>query len=90
MELSRQEYWSGLPFPPPGDSPNPGINLLSPVLLHRQADSLPLDPLGSQLPVYCPLETPPETKWSGLEQMFKNTSKRMRWALEVFTEQALA
>ena len=25
MEFSRQEYWSGLPFPPPGDLPNPGI-----------------------------------------------------------------
>ena len=25
MELSRQEYWSGLPFPPPGDLPDPGI-----------------------------------------------------------------
>ena len=27
MELSRQEYWSGLPFPPPGDLPDPGIDL---------------------------------------------------------------
>ena len=25
MGLSRQEYWSGLPFPPPGDLPDPGI-----------------------------------------------------------------
>ena len=29
MEFSRQEYWSGLPCPPPGDLPNPGIKLLS-------------------------------------------------------------
>ena len=29
MEFSRQEYWSGLPFPPPRDLPNPGIKLLS-------------------------------------------------------------
>ena len=29
MEFSRQEYWSGLPFPPPGDLPNPGIKLVS-------------------------------------------------------------
>ena len=28
----RQEYWSGLPFPPPGDLPDPGIELVSPVL----------------------------------------------------------
>ena len=35
MEFSRQEYWSGLPFPPPGDLPNPGtepVSLLSPAL----------------------------------------------------------
>ena len=29
MEFSRQEYWSRLPFPPPGDLPNPGIKPLS-------------------------------------------------------------
>ena len=29
MGFSRQEYWSGLPFPPPGDIPDPGIKLLS-------------------------------------------------------------
>ena len=35
MGLARQEYWSGLPFPPPGDPPNPGIKpkfLTSPAL----------------------------------------------------------
>ena len=30
MEFSRQEYWRGLPFPPPGDRPDPGIVLVSP------------------------------------------------------------
>ena len=30
LEFSRQEYWSGLPFPPPGDLPNPGIKPVSP------------------------------------------------------------
>ena len=38
MGFSRQEYWSGLPFPSPGDLPNPGIKPRSPAL---QADSLP-------------------------------------------------
>ena len=38
MEFSRQEYWSGLLFPPPGDLPDPGIETGSPAL---QADSLP-------------------------------------------------
>ena len=32
MEFSRQEYWSGLPFPSPGDLPDPGIKPLSPAL----------------------------------------------------------
>ena len=31
MGFSRQEYWSGLPFPPPGDLPNPGIKPMTPV-----------------------------------------------------------
>ena len=38
MEFSRQEYWSGLPFPSPEDLPDPGIELKSPAL---QADALP-------------------------------------------------
>ena len=37
MEFSRQEYWSGLPFPSPEDLPDPGIDPRSPAL---QADSL--------------------------------------------------
>ena len=40
--FSRQEYWSGLPFPSPGDLPNPGVEPGSPAL---QADSLPSEPL---------------------------------------------
>ena len=38
MGFSRQEYWNGLPFPSPGDLPNPGIEPQSPTL---QADALP-------------------------------------------------
>ena len=41
MELSRQEDWSGLPFPFPRDPPNPGVEPGSPAL---QADSLPVVP----------------------------------------------
>ena len=41
--FSRQEYWSGLPCPPPGDLPNSGIKPRSPTL---QADSLPSEPPG--------------------------------------------
>ena len=39
MGFSRQDHWSGLPFPSPGDLPDPGIEPASPAL---QADSLPL------------------------------------------------
>ena len=35
MELSRQEYWGGLPFPSPGDLPNSGIEPVSPALVGR-------------------------------------------------------
>ena len=43
MGFSKQECWSGLPFPSPGDLPNPGIEPRSPAL---QADSLPAEPPG--------------------------------------------
>jgi len=45
MEFSRQEYWSGLPFPSPGDIPHPGIKPRSPAL---KADSLTPEPPGKQ------------------------------------------
>ena len=41
MEFSRPEYWSGYPFPSPGNLPNPGIEPRSPTL---SADSLPAEP----------------------------------------------
>ena len=44
MGLSRQEYWSELPFPSPVDLPDPGFESSSPAL---KADSLPLHHLGS-------------------------------------------
>ena len=43
ISFSRQEYWSGSPFPPPGDLHNPGIKPGSPTL---QVDSLPSEPQG--------------------------------------------
>ena len=46
MEFSRQEYWSGLPFPSPGDLPNPGIEPESPAL---QADAFKGFPDGSEV-----------------------------------------
>ena len=55
MELSKQEYWSGLPFPPPGDFPNPGIELRSPAL---QVDFLSYEPPGK------PMSIPRQQLWS--------------------------
>ena len=45
--FSRQEYWSELPCPPPGDLPNPGIKPVSLGSSALQADSYPLSHLGS-------------------------------------------
>ena len=44
MGFSRQEYWSGLPFPSPGDLPDPGIEPGSPTLY---TDALPSEPRGN-------------------------------------------
>ena len=47
MGFFRQEYWSRLPFPSPGDLPNPGIEPKSPAL---QADALSSEPPGKPSP----------------------------------------
>ena len=47
MRFPRPEYWSGLPFPPPGGLPNPGTDLASLGSPALQADSLPLGHEGS-------------------------------------------
>ena len=52
MGLSKQEYWSGLPCPPPGDLLDSGIELMSPAL---QADSLPLSHWEAPI-VYTPIQ----------------------------------
>ena len=46
MGFSRQEYWSGLPFPSPGDLPDPGIEPGSPAL---EADALTSEPPGKEV-----------------------------------------
>ena len=46
MGFFKEEYWSALPFPPPGDFPNPGIEPVSPAL---QADSLSTEPWGKHV-----------------------------------------
>ena len=61
MGFPKQEYWSELPLPPPGDLPNPGIEPEYPAFPALQADSLPHEALGKphqiyeKLYIYCPL-----------------------------------
>ena len=50
MGFSRQEYWSGLPYLPPGDIPDPEIEPAPPVSPTSQADSLLLESLGKPTP----------------------------------------
>ena len=52
--ILRQEYWSGLPFPSPGDLPDPGIKPRSPTL---QADALPSEPPGKPMLLKLGLKT---------------------------------
>ena len=47
MRFSKQEYWNGLPFPSPGDLPDPGIEPRSPTL---EADALTSEPPGNRCP----------------------------------------
>ena len=59
MGLSRQEYWSGSPCPPPGDLPDPGIEPSSLGLLHWQVGPSPLAP-----PIMCALMQKKKKKMS--------------------------
>ena len=62
MGFSRQEYWSELPFPPPQDLPNPGIEPRSPAL---QADALPSEPPGKPNGLQGPSDLGRESRWIG-------------------------
>ena len=75
MGFSRQEYWSGLPFPSPGALPNPGIKPKSPAL---QADSLPSESPGK------PSKKLKRTfKKSEIQQTNKEENKRTSLAQQV-------
>ena len=52
MRFSRQEYWSGLPCPLPGDLPDPGIQPTSPAAAALLVNSLLLSHLGSPQVIY--------------------------------------
>ena len=69
MGFSKQEYWSGLPFPSPGDLPDPGIEPRSPAL---QTDALPTEqqekPAVSELS--CSVVSDSATPWTAALQAF--------------------
>ena len=56
LGFSRQEYWSGLPFPSLGDLPKPRIKLTSPLSPELQLDPLPTEPTLHNAPLHCDLE----------------------------------
>ena len=53
LEITKQEHWSGLPCPPPRDLPDPGVELMSPVSLALQVDSVPLGHQGNPFILLC-------------------------------------
>ena len=84
MGFSREQYWSGWPFPSPGDLPNPGVNPPSPIL---QADSLPSEPPGNPqrvlglwssgfLAYWNSLISP---EWTTLDFMIQNNERSVKW-----------
>ena len=74
MEFSRQEHWSGQPFLPPGNLPDPGIEPGSPTL---QADSSPFEPPGK---TRGPEEEPNKSMKSNWQQWDKPVaSVVLRW-----------
>ena len=74
MGFSRQEYWSGLPFPSPGDLPNPGIEPGYPAL---QADTLSSEPPGKQEDrLLCPRDSPGKNTGVGLLSLFQGIFPR--------------
>ena len=82
MDFSRQEYWSGLLFPPPGHLPNPRTEPASPAL---QADSLPLSHQGSPFLPSCSLFCHETVYVWGLKSGFSPVRKSSECILEAKT-----
>ena len=84
MEFTRSEYWSGQPFPPPGDLPSPGIEPRSPAL---QADYLPAEPPGkpnySELPLTFAITTLQKLEREISTFFSISSSAEQRWEREI-------
>ena len=94
MEFSRQKYWSGLPFPFPGDPPDPRIKAMSPALAGR---FFTLEPLGKPIStiynlknlVACSLQflaLKSRVRWDGLEMALPVLVGPTHWPGAVLTE----
>ena len=77
MGFSRQEYWSGLPVPPPGDLPGPRIKLLSPASPALQVGSLPPVPSGKSFPLHNEFQKS-STEVDALIQVFGDPAHQAR------------
>ena len=71
--FSRQEHWSGLPCPPPGDLPDPGIQPASVCLLHWQVRPLPVVPPGKPCGPRPPLNHFARPGWMARPQVNKDS-----------------
>ena len=97
MRFSRQECWSGLLCPPPGDLLDPGMELMSLMYLHWQAGSLPPVPLGKEsevsqsCPTLCnPMDcTPPDAFIHGIFQARKLDWVDNTWEDPIFSESSV-
>ena len=78
MGFSRQEYWSGLPFPSPGDLPDPGIEPGSPTL---EADALTSEPPGKPISL---------TEYISNKSQWKNGVDKENFTLINFQEHILS
>ena len=87
MGFSRQEYWSGLPFPSPGSLPGPGIKRGSPVLLVK---SLPTELPGKPYFIYSSLYVNPDVKWGPKEQRLVQKVSTMLRCVSDFPHSSLA
>ena len=80
MEFSRQEYWSGLPFSPPEDLPDPGIEPASPAL----AGGFCTASATWEAPVICCTVPPSYVALWDSKSPHRPTSERVSWCLETF------
>ena len=79
MEFSSQEYWSGFPFPSPGDLPDPGIEPRSPTL---QAEALTSEPPGKPQVLKC-------TTWMQFQKQQNDLYLFPRQAIQYYSNPSL-